>query len=75
MDFCEKGYSDLEKLRKKFTKQQIMAHYYSDEELKAFMRVSAKNTLKWLEEARRFFNKVASRNDNKLKEQMVLEGW
>ena len=62
-------------MKKKITKQRVMKHYYSDEELKASMRISIRATLKWLEEARQFFSKATSKKTKKLKEQLALEGW
>lgn len=56
-------------------KQFLMDNYYSDEELRESFNISAKITMKWLEEARQFMNKAVSREDKKLKEQLILEGW
>jgi hypothetical protein len=37
-----------------------MKNYYSDKELKDMMHMSLRTTLRWLEEARRFFNKITT---------------
>jgi hypothetical protein len=52
-----------------------MEHYYSDEELKNMMKMSQKATLRWLEEARRFFSKVTPKKTKRLQEKMIAEGW
>jgi hypothetical protein len=62
-------------MKREYSKQEIMRHYYSDEELKDSLRVSAKQTLKWLEEGRQFFSKAVPPRTKKLKEKLVLEGW
>lgn len=62
-------------MRREFSKQEIMQHYYSDEELRDSLRVSIKKTLRWLEEARLFFSKAVPPKTKKLKERLILEGW
>ena len=62
-------------MKNKITKQQVLDHYYSDEELRESLRISTKTTMKWLEEARQFMNKAVSSENKKLKEQLILEGW
>lgn len=62
-------------MKYKFTKKQIMEHYYSDEELKDSMRMSVKRTLQWLEEARRFFNKITPRMTKNIRDKLIAEGW
>lgn len=62
-------------MKKRLTKKQVMKHYFSDEELKDMMNLPVKTTLKWLEGARRFFNKVTPTATKKLQERLILEGW
>ena len=62
-------------MKRKFTKKQIMESYYSDEELREMMSTTLKQTLRWLEETNRFFNKVLPRETKKLQEKLILEGW
>lgn len=62
-------------MKKKISKKQIMNNYYSDEELKDMMKMSVGRTLRWLEKARRFINRITPRETKKLQEKMILEGW
>ena len=62
-------------MKRRFSKSQIMDHYYSDEELIDMMKMSQKATLRWLEEARMFFSKVTPKKTKKLQDKLALEGW
>jgi hypothetical protein len=62
-------------MKPSLTKQNIMNHYYSDDELRSFRKVSIRQTMKWLEAGRRFFSKITPKATKKLKEQLSLEGW
>ena len=62
-------------MKKKITKRMIMNHYYSDEELKDSMKLSAKGAMKWLEEANRFFKKATPKATKKLQLKLIKEGW
>ncbi|MFC1496280.1 hypothetical protein ACFL52_02575 [Candidatus Margulisiibacteriota bacterium] len=62
-------------MKHKLSKKQIMNSYYSDEELKEMMKMSASRALRWLAQANRFFNKALSKKQKRLREQMIVEGW
>jgi len=63
-------------MKPKITKENIKKHYYSDEELKDMMKMSIKSTLRWLEEGRRFINKITPKRIKKLQEKLIKEtGW
>lgn len=62
-------------MKHKFTKQEVMKSYYTDEELKDSLRVSVKRNLEWIEEARQFFGKITPKKTKRLRERLVVEGW
>ena len=62
-------------MKLKLSKKRIMENYYSDEELKESMRMSAKSALNWLEEANRFYKITVPRSTKRLQEKLIEEGW
>jgi hypothetical protein len=62
-------------MMRKLTKKNVMEHYYDDDELRDSLRMSVKGTLKWLEEANRFFSKATPKKIKKLQEKLIKEGW
>ncbi|MFH1361384.1 MAG: hypothetical protein ABIH69_01860 [bacterium] len=62
-------------MKRKISKKQIMENYYSDQELRDMQGASVGQTLRWLEEARRFFSKVTPKETKALQEKLAQEGW
>jgi hypothetical protein len=62
-------------MKKQFNKSMIMSGYYSDEELKDMLKMAPGRALEWLEQARKFVNKITPKKTKELQAKLASEGW